>query len=124
MCDKTRRAAGFILAAAAILLCFVPAVTAIRGREDRYRSGGRLQWALTETVTGNEGTVAVNSADAEELTGLPGIGETLAALIIEERDRNGPFRYAEDLLSVKGIGPKTLEKFRSMIDLTTAESGE
>ena len=80
----------------------------------------------TCTMNGTEanGTVAVNSADAEELTALPGIGETLAAMIVAERDRNGPFRYAEDLLAVRGIGPKTLEKFRRMIDLTPAESGE
>ena len=124
MSDRVKRAAGIILAVSALVLCLVPALTANRTREDRYRSGARQQWTLTENGTEANGTVAVNSADAEELTALPGIGETLAAMIVAERDRNGPFRYAEDLLAVRGIGPKTLEKFRRMIDLTPAESGE
>ena len=63
------------------------------------------------------GSVSINEADVDELTGLYGIGETLAGLIIDERDRNGPFRYPEDLTGVKGIGMKKLEGFRDSINL-------
>ena len=42
----------------------------------------------------------------------------LAALIIAERERGGPFSYPEDLLSVRGIGAKKLESIREMLDLT------
>ena len=68
MSDRIRRAAGIILAASALVLCLVPALTAARTREDRYRSGGRLQWTLAENGTETNGTVAVNTAEAEELT--------------------------------------------------------
>ena len=64
-----------------------------------------------------EGPVAVNTADADELDTLPGVGEVIAQRIIEEREENGPFYYPEDLMNVKGIGEKTLEKLLSHIRL-------
>lgn len=63
------------------------------------------------------GPVAVNSADADELDTLPGVGEVIAQRISEEREENGPFYYPEDLMNVKGIGEKTLEKLLSHIRL-------
>lgn len=59
------------------------------------------------TETG-EVRVSVNSASAVELDTLPGVGPATAALIIAGR----PYNSFEDLLNVKGIGPKTLEKLR------------
>ena len=67
------------------------------------------------------GWVDVNGGDAEELTALPGVGETLAAYLILEREVHGPFYYPEDLLSVKGIGEKKLEAIRDMLDLSGPE---
>ncbi|MBR6028078.1 MAG: helix-hairpin-helix domain-containing protein [Clostridia bacterium] len=64
------------------------------------------------------GTIAVNTADLYELTELPGVGETIAQAIIDEREANGPFRMPEDLLSVKGIGIKKLEGFRDWLDMS------
>ena len=63
------------------------------------------------------GAVAVNTADADELCALFGIGESLAAEIIAERERNGAFYLPEDLLSVRGIGPKKLAGFWHQLDL-------
>lgn len=54
--------------------------------------------------------IDVNSAPAEELEKLPGIGPALARRIIEERTARGPFRNPRDLIRVKGIGPRNLEK--------------
>jgi competence protein ComEA len=48
----------------------------------------------------------------EELERLPGIGPVLARRIVEDRGRNGQYRRLEDLLRVKGIGPKKLKKLR------------
>ena len=59
--------------------------------------------------------IDVNRADAETLCHLPGIGEKTAAAIIEEREKNGAFFLPEDLLAVRGIGPKKLEKIRPSI---------
>jgi competence protein ComEA len=59
-----------------------------------------------------------NTATWVEWMQLPGIGETLARRIIDDRDTNGPFRTVEDISRVKGIGPKTLEKLRPWLTVT------
>ena len=53
--------------------------------------------------------VNINTATAEELTLLPGIGQALAQKIVEYRSVNGPFRHIEDLGNVSGIGQKKLQ---------------
>lgn len=58
------------------------------------------------------GPLSLNLATAEELERLPGIGPVLARRIVEDRGRNGQYRRVEDLLRVKGIGPRTLERLR------------
>jgi competence protein ComEA len=56
--------------------------------------------------------VSLNLATAEELERLPGVGPVLARRIVEDRARHGQYTRPEDLLRVKGIGPKKLEKLR------------
>ncbi len=68
-----------------------------------------------------DGSVSVNSADAEELMMLPGIGETLAQAILDEREHHGPFYYAEDLISVRGIGKSKLLQIRPFLNLSEGE---
>ena len=51
----------------------------------------------------------INTASAEELVQLQGIGPQKAAKIVEFRETNGPFQIPEDLIKVPGIGPKTFE---------------
>ena len=50
------------------------------------------------------GKININTATAEELETLPGIGEKRAQAIVEDRQNNGPFRTVEELTRVKGIG--------------------
>ena len=57
-----------------------------------------------------DGPVNVNTAGVEELCTMKHIGPATAEAIILEREQNGPFYYREDLLNVKGIGEKTLQK--------------
>ena len=59
--------------------------------------------------------VNINSANAAQLETLPGIGPTLAAAIVQERERNGPFRSADDLTRVHGIGPGRLAQLRDFV---------
>ncbi len=62
--------------------------------------------------------VDLNTADAAALDALPGVGPSTAKKIVDDREANGPFKTAEDLLRVAGIGPK---KFDALKDLVTAE---
>lgn len=59
--------------------------------------------------------VDVNSADAAELMQIPGIGEVLAARIIESRTTQGPFAAPDDLNRVRGIGDKIMERIRPFV---------
>jgi len=64
-----------------------------------------------------QGTVNINTADATQLALLPGIGPKAADSIIEYRKSAGDFTSIDDLVKVKGIGPKTLEKLRPYLSL-------
>ena len=59
--------------------------------------------------------VNINTASAEELVQLSGVGPRHAAGIIEFRQKNGPFKHPDELMQVSGIGPRTLEKNKGMI---------
>jgi len=59
------------------------------------------------------GPVDINSADAASLAeAITGIGDQKARAIVEYRDTNGPFASVEDLMNVKGVGSRTIEKNR------------
>lgn len=60
----------------------------------------------------------INSATAEELERLPGVGPIMAARIIEHRQAFGPFRRAEHLIVVRGMSER---RFRSISALVSAE---
>ena len=65
------------------------------------------------------GPVDVNTADAETIAAeLNGIGMTKAKAIVEYRKKHGPFRTADDLTLVKGIGERTVEINRSDIKVS------
>lgn len=61
------------------------------------------------------GAVDINTATAEMLQSLPGIGPVLAQRIIAYREQWGPFHHLIDLLEVSGIGPRTLERLQGHI---------
>jgi competence protein ComEA len=69
-----------------------------------------------ETAPGSAtGLININTASTTELETLSGIGEVLAATIVEYRTQNGPFASVDDLLDVSGIGPATLEEIRDQV---------
>jgi competence protein ComEA len=62
--------------------------------------------------------VNVNTADAATIAAaLNGVGQAKAEAIVAHREQNGPFKSAEQLAEVKGIGLKTVEKNRDLIDV-------
>lgn len=72
------------------------------------------------------GLIDLNAADEGTLTLLPRVGPALARRIVEHRAAEGPFSRVDDLLEVKGIGPKTLALIRPMAAVSEAipEVGE
>jgi competence protein ComEA len=58
--------------------------------------------------------IDLNRAGVTELMRLPGVGERRARAIVEQRSR-APFRRLEDVLQVKGLGPKWLAKVRAHV---------
>jgi competence protein ComEA len=76
---------------------------------------------------GITGVVNVNSATADELALLPGVGPAKAQAILEHRKAHGAFKRVEDLGEVKGIGDKALERLRPHVTLdgkTTAQPAD
>ncbi len=61
------------------------------------------------------GAVNINTATADELKALPGIGPKTAAAVVVDRNDNGPFRTLDELTRVKGIGQGKLGKIRPFI---------
>jgi competence protein ComEA len=59
--------------------------------------------------------INTNTATAEQLDTLPGIGPTTAQKIIAYREQNGPFVNTEDIINVSGIGPGTYERLKDLI---------
>jgi competence protein ComEA len=76
------------------------------------------QQALVAPAAHVPAPLNINTARPVELEKLPGIGEALAARIVQQRERFGPFRRPEHLLTVRGISER---KFRELRPLITVE---
>ena len=72
----------------------------------------------SSTSSGNSsGKININKAAESELTQLPGIGPSKASAIIQHRSEHGNFQTVDDLKQVTGIGDKTFEQFKDLIDV-------
>jgi competence protein ComEA len=70
------------------------------------------------------GPVNVNTADAKTLAKeLNGIGLSKAEAIVAYREKNGPFKSADDLAKVQGIGAKTVERIKADLRFEAAKPG-
>jgi len=61
--------------------------------------------------------ININTATQSDLETLPGIGPAKAGAIIQDREKNGPFKSVEEITRVTGIGEKTLEGIREFITI-------
>ena len=104
-----RTLAAAAAAGMAMLLCFA-------GRNAAMTALDRLPYDPPAVVRAEgEGLVDINAAGKDELMSLPGIGQARAQAILDDRAANGPYRYPEDLLRVKGIGVGILEDILDQI---------
>ena len=68
-------------------------------------------------------TVDINTADAGQLAeALNGVGDTKAEAIVDYREANGPFESIEELVEVRGIGLRTVDKNRERMAIS--DTGE
>lgn len=99
----------------------IPAATTAGTQETAVINVSELKSELTEpraeadSAAENSGLININTAPAYKLEELDGIGEVKAAAIVQYREENGNFKSVDELVNVKGIGEKTLEKNRNRI---------
>jgi competence protein ComEA len=67
-------------------------------------------------------SVNINTASVKELDALPGIGTKTAALIVEYRQKNGPFKKIEELMNVPGIGEKNFLKLKPQLTVASVRA--
>ncbi|MGB8862071.1 MAG: ComEA family DNA-binding protein [Ilumatobacteraceae bacterium] len=77
--------------------------------------GGSSGAAESSGAAAATGPVNLNSATADDLDSLPGVGPSTAAAILAYRDQHGPFASVEALADVRGIGPAKLEALRGLV---------
>ena len=77
-----------------------------------------LALALGAAAPALAGTVNINTADVKTLAKeLDGVGAERAKAIVAYREKNGPFKSADDLKKVEGVGPAIVERNRAKIVL-------
>ena len=90
---------------------------AVAFENDGATAGDAVSSSALPTAEGGSAAelVNINTADAETLMTLKGIGEAKALAIIECRRENGDFRTVYDILEVGGIGEKIFEDIKNFI---------
>src|SRR5215470_4809631 len=64
--------------------------------------------------------VNINTANSEQLQQVPGIGPATAQKILQMRKSYGPFKSVDDLLAIRGLGQKRLDKMRKYLTVGKA----
>jgi competence ComEA-like helix-hairpin-helix protein len=114
----------FLLPRAVLMVILIVALPACVKRSHTTTSPQPPRITQTEAndqppqSTTNQWRININTAAANELETLPGIGPGLAERIVEHRERFGPFRRTEHLIIVRGISDR---RFRALRDLVTVQ---
>ena len=85
-------------------------------RTGEHMTGVTVGSGAAVEAPGTQATlVNINTADIAELDSLPGVGESTARAIVEDREQNGPFTCPEDLMRVSGIGEKKFARLQALV---------
>jgi competence protein ComEA len=76
---------------------------------------------VAATVVSTE-VVNLNSATAAQIASLPGIGPKTADLVVQYRQKNGPFKKIEEIMNVRGVGEKSFLKIKDRLSVATAKA--
>jgi competence protein ComEA len=95
--------------------CARPRPRALRALAAALAAAASVAAAPPQERPSLSGVVNVNTASAEELQLLPGIGEARARALIELRKRRGGFKTLDELKEVKGLGDASLEQLRPYV---------
>ena len=110
-----------LLGLTAVFLCSLLILQA-QDRRNTAQVGAAVETEVAqETFLPDVSPVDLNSATAEELTVLPGIGPALAERIVEYRTQHGGFGTVEELMDVSGIGEAKLAELK---DRVTVNGGD
>ena len=101
-----------ILMAALAAMAMTTAVAAAQGKAP-----------AAKTVATAAAPINLNTATAEQLATIPGVGPKMAERIIDYRQKSGGFKKVEDLMNVSGIGEKNFLKMRPLITVAPAPAG-
>jgi competence protein ComEA len=102
-----------ITAAAFLLAAHTPAASAAQNKP-------AARTAAAKPTAGK--ALNINTATVAELNALPGIGAKTAALIVEYRQKNGPFKKIEELMNIRGVGEKNFLKLKDQISVVNAKT--
>ena len=80
--------------------------------------------ATAGTTAAAAAPVNLNTATADQLATIPGVGAKMAERIIDYRQKNGGFKKVEDLMNVSGVGEKSFLKMKPLIIVTAAKPGQ
>lgn len=83
--------------------------------EEASIQAGKNQVQSSASATQSNSMININSATADELKSLNGIGDSKANSIIEYREKNGGFKSIDDIKNVDGIGEKMFEKIKDSL---------
>ena len=123
MSENIRKRIGFCLIAAAALI-LMAGLLPLRSPSDVKYQASKQNPVYPEPLLHLSEKDLLNTGNTESLSEYPGIGEITAAAILAERRENGRFWFPEDILAVKGIGEKKLEKIRPLMITETGEREE